>query len=210
MASKPRYDYNEQDGESSNLFLRAYQLVVSKGKRRVQPKRRMTKKQYAEWYEKTMAAQKAARQARKEEGSKTAWASFSHADGTFERRCLWCSATFRAKLPQTKMCPACARASKAAAERGDPGFVYFVECQDVVKIGKARNVSRRISAISTASPFKLRLLFAIRTSDMSYLEGEMHSRFRSKRTRNEWFALDAMDLAGIRREYRPDIVYLRR
>ena len=68
------------------------------------------------------------------------------------------------------------------------GVVYFVRCEDYVKIGFSQDLKTRISDLQTACPYELELIAAI-PGEWS-LEGIFHNVLRDKRIRGEWFVLD--------------------
>lgn len=64
-------------------------------------------------------------------------------------------------------------------------FVYFVRCQDYVKIGWSRQPERRIAILQNAVPFQLEILgIHPGTATDEFL---LHERFASLRVRQEWF-----------------------
>lgn len=65
--------------------------------------------------------------------------------------------------------------------------VYFIRCQDFVKIGYATDVRRRLAAIQISSPYEVTLLAECKGG--SRLECELHKRFAAHRVRGEWFHL---------------------
>jgi hypothetical protein len=77
-------------------------------------------------------------------------------------------------------------------------YVYFVSASTAqwqrVKIGKAKDVRKRISELQTGCPTELRLLGTIRAdSDMHamQMESDLHSRFSGYAVGGEWFQLTA-------------------
>ena len=71
----------------------------------------------------------------------------------------------------------------AATERNDG--VYFVKAGRFVKIGFSTNVAKRLAALQTSQPHKLRLL-AVVEGDLS-TESALHARFAELRHQGEWF-----------------------
>ncbi len=67
------------------------------------------------------------------------------------------------------------------------GYVYFIYCAGRIKIGRAEDVSRRLSQIATGSPFKPALLLS--ASAPRSAEKELHARFAEDRIHREWFKL---------------------
>lgn len=66
-------------------------------------------------------------------------------------------------------------------------MTYFIEAigQNLVKIGVAHNVERRLAQLQTACPFDLQILCAIEDD----YEELLHTVFESERVRGEWFRL---------------------
>lgn len=77
------------------------------------------------------------------------------------------------------------------------GYVYLLESNGVYKIGKSVNVNRRLTQISPVMPYPVELLHAIRTTDHSALEAQLHEMFAPKRLNGEWFELSARDVRFI-------------
>lgn len=72
-----------------------------------------------------------------------------------------------------------------------PGVVYLIEAEGsgCIKIGRGRSASYRLAALATASPFPLRLLREVSTTDAAGLERTLHQRYSAYRTHGEWFEL---------------------
>ena len=87
---------------------------------------------------------------------------------------------------------------EASSDQADRRFVYLLQSGSLYKIGYAKNINHRLSAINTGSPQPVTLVDAILTSQYTYLEQHLHERFSAKRTRGEWFALDVHDVAAFR------------
>lgn len=66
-------------------------------------------------------------------------------------------------------------------------FVYFIYCAGRIKIGRAADVERRISHISTGSPFRPTIILTV--SGSLSAEKELHARFAEDRVHREWFRL---------------------
>lgn len=67
------------------------------------------------------------------------------------------------------------------------GFVYFIRCEDRVKIGYSENPVRRLTKINADAPFPCELLGWVAADD--YPERELHERFATDRLHSEWFAV---------------------
>lgn len=71
-----------------------------------------------------------------------------------------------------------------------PVNVYIIQAGEMVKIGKAVNVEKRLRSLQTASPVVLHLVRAIESDDGNRLELELHRRFAKYRENGEWFRLE--------------------
>jgi hypothetical protein len=83
-------------------------------------------------------------------------------------------------------------------------FIYFIFNADsnAIKIGRAKNVSRRLQALQTSSPAMLNLLRTIPVEGLEAareLEHSLHQRFHELRLNGEWFRADTVlrDYIGI-------------
>lgn len=72
-------------------------------------------------------------------------------------------------------------------KNNDPGYVYLLECEGHHKIGKARNLLKRISAYKTHNPFDCELVKKVYIEDCSKFEEMIHQRFSCFRHRGEWY-----------------------
>ena len=68
-------------------------------------------------------------------------------------------------------------------------FVYFLECQDFVKIGITRNVKVRLNSYKTHNPFKCKLLSVIPTIRARADEELIHTAMEAYHVHGEWFRL---------------------
>lgn len=74
------------------------------------------------------------------------------------------------------------------------GYVYLLKSNGVFKIGKSINVDRRLTQISPIMPYPVELVHAIRTTNHTALEAQLHEMFDAKRLNGEWFELSARDI----------------
>ncbi|NJM99431.1 MAG: GIY-YIG nuclease family protein [Phormidesmis sp. RL_2_1] len=75
-------------------------------------------------------------------------------------------------------------------------FIYFIfnEDSNAIKIGRAKNVSKRLQALQTSSPAVLELLKTIPVEGLAAaqaLELALHEQFKLLRLNGEWFRADA-------------------
>lgn len=66
------------------------------------------------------------------------------------------------------------------------GYVYFIQCRQFVKVGKARNIAQRIEELQTAHPEPLRLVAYIPTRQPSRVEADILNEYRECCARGEW------------------------
>jgi hypothetical protein len=77
------------------------------------------------------------------------------------------------------------------------GGVYFVACGQVIKIGVAVNVRKRLIGVQAACPFRLSLL-AVAPGGVRE-EAAYHERFAAHRRHFEWFTASPEILAEVER-----------
>lgn len=85
---------------------------------------------------------------------------------------------------------------------------YFVACENegLIKIGKTKHLKTRVSSLSTSSPSKLTLCFAVLYRDD--LEAVLHKKFESIRSHGEWFFAEESLLNFIRDSKTKGLSYL--
>jgi hypothetical protein len=66
--------------------------------------------------------------------------------------------------------------------------VYFLRAGDAIKIGRTKNLARRLRALATGSAAPLELLAAVPGG--RDLEAQLHRRWRHLHLRGEWFRAD--------------------
>lgn len=92
------------------------------------------------------------------------------------------------------------RKNKAYATAKDDdkrGFVYILFGNGYYKIGKAKEIDRRVSQISPQLPFEVKLIGFIETDDALALESFYHEKYKDKRVNGEWFMLSDEDVISI-------------
>ena len=65
------------------------------------------------------------------------------------------------------------------------GNIYFIRCQKYVKIGYAKDVSKRLSELQVGCPFELQIMSVIPGTPA--LERRFHEVLRDFHIRGEWF-----------------------
>jgi hypothetical protein len=75
------------------------------------------------------------------------------------------------------------------------GVVYFIQCNEFVKIGFAADPVSRMCQMQIGNPYTLKLLKVIQSITPEQLEQEIHGRIEPYRVRGEWFKLpqDVLD-----------------
>lgn len=73
-------------------------------------------------------------------------------------------------------------------KRNREGFIYFIACGDLVKIGFSRNVKMRMAELQTGSPHKLSLVHVERGKEQD--ERAFHRAFEQHRHSGEWFKFE--------------------
>lgn len=81
-----------------------------------------------------------------------------------------------------------------------PGYVYFVQeyMNGSFKIGKTKNLEKRMNIFGVKLPFENKLIFLIKTGNHHQTEAAFHKHFADKRLEGEWFALNKDDLSWIK------------
>lgn len=64
-------------------------------------------------------------------------------------------------------------------------MIYFIKCNNYVKIGRSIDPKRRLADLQTGNPFKLTLIRTLNEKDFE--ESTLHKKFNRFRVRGEWF-----------------------
>lgn len=78
------------------------------------------------------------------------------------------------------------------------GYVYLVQSQYGVKIGKSINVKSRTRLFEVKLPFPISVEHYAWFDDYSFAERDLHKKFHEKRLEGEWFDLSREDIAYIK------------
>lgn len=86
---------------------------------------------------------------------------------------------------------------KALMEHSGP-TVYVIKCETFYKIGQTKgSIQSRLKHLQMANPFKLELVFSIKTNDCKETEAKLHKLVADKRVNGEWFSLKNEDFLKI-------------
>ena len=76
----------------------------------------------------------------------------------------------------------------------DVGFIYAIQFNDFIKIGKSKNPFKRLKQIDiTKLPYEPKLLYLKETDNVSQLEEFIFNVFRDYRLRGEWFSVEILN-----------------
>jgi hypothetical protein len=78
-------------------------------------------------------------------------------------------------------------ANPAKNEKRSPDKIYFIICEQYVKIGTTSNLEARLLDMRTGNPFKMELAASIAGGHRT--ERELHARYKEFRYQGEWFHL---------------------
>lgn len=99
-------------------------------------------------------------------------------------------------------------------EIGEAGYTYLIKSSGYYKVGRARNVERRLVAMSL--PEKPQVIAAVLCADYGRLEMALHVLLANKRVNGEWFRLTEEDVHAVkhllesRAAEAPNVVELRK
>lgn len=79
------------------------------------------------------------------------------------------------------------------------GHVYLLKHDNVYKIGKSIDATRRYKEIKIQMPYITDQVHVIETDDPSGIEAYWHNRFKDKRLEGEWFKLKASDVKAFKK-----------
>jgi hypothetical protein len=74
------------------------------------------------------------------------------------------------------------------------GYIYIVESAGFYKIGRAKQLDRRVWEFKTEYPLPVYLIWACWVADAVADEQRLHHQFADKRVRGEWFNFSTEDL----------------
>lgn len=80
------------------------------------------------------------------------------------------------------------------SKRSTKRILYIVRTGDNYKIGVTDNFERRFRALTGGTPHGLETILVLRSPDADALEKALHTLFRARNVRGEWFKLNEKDL----------------
>lgn len=80
-------------------------------------------------------------------------------------------------------------------------MIYLLnqESTTLYKIGKTKNITRRIKQLQTGAAFDLRLSYSQEVNPRfeAQIESTLHRRYNSYKTKGEWFDFDTVSLEDV-------------
>lgn len=73
-------------------------------------------------------------------------------------------------------------------------FIYIIKGKDYFKIGKTKNINRRMKEFKVSIPYSIKLNNLIKVSDMTEAEKYIHKICERSRVEGEWFSLSEKDI----------------
>ena len=69
------------------------------------------------------------------------------------------------------------------------GYIYFIRCNEYIKIGKTSNLYQRVSVLQGSNPHELKLVGIYASTDLEYDEKFFHNEVEkiTNKIRGEWF-----------------------
>lgn len=77
-------------------------------------------------------------------------------------------------------------------------FVYIIKCGPTYKIGRTRDLDRRLADWSPTPAYPIEVKLVIKAKDSRQAEKDLHNHFADKRLRGEWFELTELDVEYVR------------
>lgn len=78
------------------------------------------------------------------------------------------------------------------------GYVYVLKSQELYKIGRAVNLTKRMYGYTLHNPFGIEIKLSKIVSDSKGVERKLHKLFQQKNVSGEWFSLSDADLEVIK------------
>ena len=82
--------------------------------------------------------------------------------------------------------------------RSTKGILYIVQSSEIYKIGITDNFKQRLSALRHNTPHGLSVILILRISNANLVEKRLHTLFKDRRVKGEWFRLNSDDLEFLR------------
>lgn len=84
----------------------------------------------------------------------------------------------------------------ATGTKKDDEYVYLLHCEGFYKIGRAKDVDKRVVALNIGTPFEITVVskFLPKNVSASSVEAAMHRIMQEYRVKGEWFLFDFDDV----------------
>jgi hypothetical protein len=73
-------------------------------------------------------------------------------------------------------------------------YVYFLEFDGLIKIGRTNEIKRRHKQLDSVLPYETTLIHSIQTNRPKMVEKRLHNMYRERRGKGEWFSLTPTEL----------------
>jgi hypothetical protein len=120
-----------------------------------------------------------------------AGAAWRHCVAWQDVSCIFCS-----DAKQSKVSTATKHPSKKEVPFSRLEVVYLLKAGPYYKIGKAKDLDKRVKQIRLQLPYPVEVMHSIETDDSSGIENYWHKRFACKRANGEWFLLTDDDVTA--------------
>jgi len=93
---------------------------------------------------------------------------------------------------------------RRTSKKNKPNHIYLIreDAYGLVKIGIANNPMSRLSNLQVSCPQNITLIAVLEVENARIYEAELHSRYRDKHYRGEWFRLLDEDIEDILKEWK--------
>lgn len=79
--------------------------------------------------------------------------------------------------------------------------VYIIQCLDYFKVGISKDISKRMIALQTSNPVKLKLIAYLDSKESASIEKEIHKDYSNYNSSGEWFKLTPVIIRQIIKKY---------
>jgi hypothetical protein len=101
-------------------------------------------------------------------------------------------------IERDRLAHALTYAAKLQQDRADRrGFIYIIQCHNLVKVGIANSPKARLIELQVGCPYTLKLLKAFPTQRAATDEKRFHKQWKAFELRGEWFDVPFGELACV-------------